>query len=83
MGFPNAEQISIIEALEGALLVLAPAGTGKTRVMAERLSGAIENGYEPRRILGLTFTNRVSLLNRCNDRGTLTVLHKCINLLAL
>ena len=60
MGFPNAEQISIIEALEGAFLVLAPAGTGKTRVMAERLSRAIENGYEPRRTLGVTFTNRAA-----------------------
>jgi len=59
-GFPNAEQLEIIEKRDGALLVLAPAGTGKTRVMARRLAGAIEGGVEPDRTLGVTFTNRAA-----------------------
>jgi len=59
-GFPNAEQLEIMEKRDGALLVLAPAGTGKTRVMAERLALAIEGGVDPDRTLGVTFTNRAA-----------------------
>ena len=59
-GFPNPEQRKIIETTDGALLVLAPAGTGKTRVMASRLAVAIETGVEPDRTLGVTFTNRAA-----------------------
>ena len=59
-GFPNPEQRKIIDKLDGSLLVLAPAGTGKTRVMASRLAAAIENGIEPDRTLGVTFTNRAA-----------------------
>ncbi len=60
MGFPNAEQRRVMEQRTGALLVLAPAGTGKTRVMAERLALAIEGGMDPDRALGVTFTNRAA-----------------------
>ena len=58
--FPNPEQRQIIDNTDGSLLVLAPAGTGKTRVMAKRLAGAIEGGVEPDRTLGVTFTNRAA-----------------------
>lgn len=58
--FPNPEQEAVLARLEGALLVLAPAGTGKTRVMAERLARAIASGIPARRTLCLTFTNRAA-----------------------
>ncbi|MBI4570187.1 MAG: UvrD-helicase domain-containing protein [Planctomycetes bacterium] len=59
--FPNDEQRAVVDHLEGGLLALAPAGTGKTRVMAERLAAAVERLHvEPRRTLCLTFTNRAA-----------------------
>jgi DNA helicase-2/ATP-dependent DNA helicase PcrA len=55
------DQRRIVEHLNGGLLVLAPVGTGKTRVLAERLANAINSGlFEPSRILNLTFTNRAA-----------------------
>jgi len=38
MSYPNHEQAAVLSHLDGTLLVLAPAGTGKTRLMAERLA---------------------------------------------
>ncbi|MCP3981131.1 MAG: UvrD-helicase domain-containing protein [bacterium] len=60
MSFPNPEQAAVIDQREGSLLVLAPAGTGKTRVMAERLARAVEDGIDPARALCVTFTNRAA-----------------------
>ena len=56
----NDRQEAILNHISGALLVLAPAGTGKTVVLAERAAKAIANGIEPARILCLTFTNRAA-----------------------
>jgi len=56
----NAEQTAIANHTEGAILVLAPVGTGKTRVLAERVRRALEKGIPPQRILCLTFTNRAA-----------------------
>lgn len=56
----NKEQIDIINNLEGAFLVSAPVGTGKTTVLTERVVKAIEEGIEPASILCLTFTNRAA-----------------------
>ncbi len=56
----NAEQNAIASHVEGAILVLAPVGTGKTRVLAERVLCAINQGISPQRILCLTFTNRAA-----------------------
>ena len=58
--FPNSEQQQIIENMQGAALVLAPAGTGKTAVMAERLAGAASQGLDLTRTLCVTFTNRAA-----------------------
>jgi DNA helicase-2/ATP-dependent DNA helicase PcrA len=58
--FPTDEQKRAIERLEGASLILAPAGSGKTAVMAARLARAIRAGFEPSRLLCVTFTNRAA-----------------------
>ncbi|MFH0945361.1 MAG: 3'-5' exonuclease [Planctomycetota bacterium] len=58
--FPNDEQRAVIEGQKGARLILAPAGTGKTRVMAARLAFAVRGGLDPGRTLSVTFTNRAA-----------------------
>jgi len=57
---PTDEQQAIIDAIEGPILVMAPVGTGKTRVLAERVANAVSQGIAARRILCLTFTNRAA-----------------------
>ena len=56
----NAEQCAAATAGEGPLLVLAAAGTGKTRTLVHRVAYLIEQGVPASRILLLTFTNRAA-----------------------
>jgi len=56
----NFEQNAIVHHVEGAILVLAPVGTGKTSVLVKRVLHAINTGISPKRILCLTFTNRAA-----------------------
>jgi DNA helicase II / ATP-dependent DNA helicase PcrA len=56
----NKEQLEIIESIEGAFLISAPVGTGKTTVLAERVIKALEKEFKPEEILCLTFTNRAA-----------------------
>lgn len=56
----NDEQKKVVNEIFGPILVLAPVGTGKTCVLAERVRRAIEKGIAPERILCLTFTNRAA-----------------------
>ena len=56
----NPEQCAAAMAGEGPLLVLAAAGTGKTRTLVHRVAYLIEQGVPPERILLLTFTNRAA-----------------------
>jgi DNA helicase II / ATP-dependent DNA helicase PcrA len=56
----NTEQERIVSHLRGPLLVIAPVGTGKTRVLAERVVKAVQNGILAKRVLCLTFTNRAA-----------------------
>ncbi len=60
MSYPNNEQKAVLAHLYGTLLVLAPAGTGKTRIMADRLAAVISEGMRPDKTLGVTFTNRAA-----------------------
>lgn len=56
----NDLQKKIIESIEGAYLISAPVGTGKTTVLVERIITALEKGFLPDEILSLTFTNRAA-----------------------
>ena len=56
----NPEQCAAATASDGPMLVLAAAGTGKTRTLVHRVAYLVENGVPPERILLLTFTNRAA-----------------------
>lgn len=56
----NVNQKKVVENIEDALLVLAPAGTGKTKVIAMRTAYLLNKGIPPTSILCLTFTNKAA-----------------------
>ncbi len=56
----NPEQFEAATAPDGPLLILAAAGTGKTRTLVYRVVHLIERGLSPSQILLLTFTNRAA-----------------------
>lgn len=56
----NSEQAQAAGKFTGPILVLAGAGTGKTRVITYRIACMLDQGIMPRQILGLTFTNKAA-----------------------
>ena len=56
----NPEQLAAVTSRDGAALVIAGAGSGKTRVVTYRVAYLIEKGVDPSRIMLLTFTNKAA-----------------------
>jgi DNA helicase-2/ATP-dependent DNA helicase PcrA len=69
----NAEQLEVVMAGDGPLLVIAGAGSGKTRALTYRVSRLIEDGVDPNDILIVTFTNKAAreMLSRVEQLVTI------------
>jgi DNA helicase-2/ATP-dependent DNA helicase PcrA len=71
----NPAQYEAVAAVEGVYLIIAGAGTGKTRTLIYRVSRLVEMGYDPKSILLLTFTRKAS--NEMMNRASLLLDNRC------
>ena len=56
----NEEQRSAVSQIDGPVLIVAGAGSGKTRVLTCRVANILSQGYRPSGILALTFTKKAA-----------------------
>ena len=65
----NPQQLEVVKSGPGPILVIAGAGSGKTRTLTYRVAHLIESGIDPYRILLLTFTNKAAgeMVNRVEN----------------
>ncbi len=71
----NAAQYEAASAVDGAYLIIAGAGTGKTRTLVYRVSRLVELGYDPKSILLLTFTRKAA--NEMMNRASILLDNRC------
>lgn len=71
----NAAQFEAASALDGAYLIIAGAGTGKTRTLVYRVARLVELGYDPKSILLLTFTRKAA--NEMMNRAAVLLDKRC------
>ncbi len=56
----NEKQLEAVNSVNGAILTLAGAGSGKTKVLTTRIAHLVKSGISPNEILAVTFTNKAS-----------------------
>ena len=71
----NEEQKKVVYSNERFLFLLAGAGSGKTRVIVERIKYLIEIGIDPSQILAITFTRKASFEMKDRVNNSLVHIH--------
>ena len=71
----NKAQFEAVSSVDGAYLIIAGAGTGKTRTLVYRVARLIELGYDPKSILLLTFTRKAA--NEMMNRASVLLDNRC------